>query len=154
MGLAEMSLRMQQRMLGVMRRWEPVSTLPPHLVTGLRGEEEALFYLRRLGFTIVAQRWTSPKLRGDLDLVGWDGETLVIFEVKTRTMRDFAPADTAVDRGKRRQLRLMAQAWLKQLPKEHRDRVPVRFDIVAVYLLRGGAEFEHFRSVFGFHDRG
>src|SRR5277367_6816306 len=37
-----------------------------HLATGVRGEEEALFHLRRQGYTIVARRWTSPKARGDL----------------------------------------------------------------------------------------
>jgi hypothetical protein len=63
-----------------------------HLATGLRGEEEALFHLRGLGYTIVARRWTSPRARGDADLIGWDGEWLCFIEVKTRTGRDWVPA--------------------------------------------------------------
>jgi len=149
MSLSALSLNLQQRALEALQRRAPASKLPPHLITGLRGEQAALFHLRRLGFTIVAQRWTTPKHRGDLDLVAWDGPTVVIFEVKTRTARDFAPADTSVDRNKQRQLRLMAQAWLHQLPREHRDRVPVRFDLLSVYLLPSGAEFEHFSDAFG-----
>jgi putative endonuclease len=148
MGLATLSLSIQQRAIAALQRLAPASKLPPHLITGLRGEQAALFHLRRLGFTIVAQRWTSAYLRGDLDLVGWDGSTLVIFEVKTRTIRDFAPAETAVDRHKQRHLRRMAEAFLGQIPRTHRDRVLLRFDLVSVYLLSSGVEFEHFPNAF------
>jgi putative endonuclease len=147
--LTVLSLNLQQRTLELLQRRAPASKLPPHLITGLRGEQAALFHLRRLGFTIVAQRWTSPKLRGDLDLVAWDGPTLVVFEIKTRTVRDFAPAETSVDKNKQRQLRLMAYAYLRQFPREHRDRVTIRFDLLSVYLLPAGEEFEHFPNAFG-----
>lgn len=148
MSLAAFSLLLQERVLGFLQGRAPASRLPPHLVTGLRGEQAALFFLRGLGFTIVAQRWTSAKLRGDLDLVGWDGSTVVIFEVKTRTTRDFAAPETSVDRSKQRQLRLMGEAWLRQLPREHRESVVLRFDLVSVYLLPTGPEFEHFPNAF------
>jgi putative endonuclease len=148
MSLGAFSLTLQQRALEALQRRALASKLPPHLITGLRGEQAALFHLRRLGFTIVAQRWISPKIKGDLDFVAWDGPTLVIFEIKTRTARDFAAAETSVDSHKQRQLRLMAQAWLRQLPREHRERVPVRFDLLSVYLLPAGEEFEHFPNAF------
>jgi putative endonuclease len=148
MSLRVFSLNLQQRALEALQRRAPVSKLPPHLVTGLRGEQAALFHLRRLGFTIVAQRWISPKIKGDLDLIGWDGPTLVIFEVKTRTARDFAPAETSVDRAKQHHLRRMVSAYLRQLPREHRNRIPVRFDLLSVYLLPAGTEFEHFPDAF------
>src|SRR5271170_8392618 len=78
-----------------------------HLATGVRGEREALFHLRKIGYTVVARRWKSTKLRGDVDLIGWDGEWLCFVEVKTRTVRDMAPAEAAVDRHKREMLRRM-----------------------------------------------
>ena len=124
------------------------SKRPQHLITGERGEDEAHFYLQKLGYTIVARRWRAGNLRGDLDLVGWDGDTLVIFEVKTRSARDFAVAEAEVDESKRRMLRRMASAYVRQFPERHRDSVPVRFDVVAVYLLRTGVEIEHFHSAF------
>src|SRR5258705_5968991 len=58
--------------------------LPAHLITGERGEREALFHLRRMGYTVVARRWKSAKLWGDIDLIGWEGEWLWFVEVKTR----------------------------------------------------------------------
>jgi len=44
-----------------------------HWMTGVRGEREALFHLRKLGDVWVTRRWRSPKLlRGDVDLIAWD----------------------------------------------------------------------------------
>ena len=121
---------------------------PPHLLTGERGEDLAWVYLRQLGYTVVARRWHSARLRGDLDLVAWDGETLVIVEVKTRTAHDLAPAETAVDADKQRMLRRMALAYRRRLPEPWRDLVPLRFDVLSVYDLPAAAEFEHIRNAF------
>src|SRR5260370_41880910 len=84
--------------------------LPAHLATGERGEREALFYLRKRGYTVVARRWKSAKLWGDIDLIGWEGEWLCFIEVKTRSGRDAMPAEWDVDRGKKGMLRKMARA--------------------------------------------
>jgi putative endonuclease len=124
------------------------SLKPPHLLTGEQGEDAAYFHLRGLGYTVVARRWRAERLRGDLDLVAWDGPAIVIFEVKARTARDLAPADTAVDAHKREMLRKMASAYLRQFPGAVRDSIPVRFDILSVYLLPEGIEFEHICDAF------
>lgn len=124
------------------------SSLPPHLITGQRGEDAAFFYLRSQGYTVVARRWRTERLPGDLDLVAWDGATLVIVEVKSRSARDLAPAETQVDGHKQRMLRRMGAAYLRQIPEANRDAVSLRFDILSVYLLPSGAEFEHIRNAF------
>jgi len=87
-------------------------------------------------------------VKGDLDLVAWDGETLVVVEVKTRTARDMAPAEAEVDALKKAQLRKMAAAYRRQLPELHRARTGVRFDVVSVYLLGGAPEVEVIRDAF------
>jgi putative endonuclease len=109
-----------------------------HLATGLRGEEEALFHLRRHGYIIVARRWTSPKARGDVDLIGWQGECLCFIEVKARTGRDLVPAEFAVDGAKQETLRRLARAYLKGIAEERRRGIPVRFDVVSVYFASNG----------------
>ncbi len=122
----------------------------PHLALGLRGEQEALFELRRLGYTVVARRWTSPKMRGDLDLVAWDGEWLCFVEVKTRSQRNaMIPAEVAVDRQKQTMLRRMAQAYLGRFPEAKRRGISIRFDVMAVYLNGRDRRFELFRGAFG-----
>jgi putative endonuclease len=123
--------------------------LPAHLATGERGEREALFHLRRMGYTVVARRWKSAKLWGDVDLIGWDGEWLCFIEVKTRSGRDAMTAESAVDRDKRDMLRRMARAYLRGFPEKLRTEVPVRFDVVSVYLLPSGVEFDLYRGAFG-----
>jgi putative endonuclease len=122
---------------------------PAHLATGERGEREAVFHLRKMGYTVVDRRWKTAKLWGDVDLIGWDGEWLCFIEVKTRSGRDAMPAEMAVDRDKQDMLRRMARAYLRRFPEKLRTDVRVRFDVVSVYLLRSGVEFEVYRGAFG-----
>jgi len=86
-----------------------------HLQTGKKGEEEAYFYLRKLGYVMVARNWRSPRRKGELDLVGWDGDCLCFVEVKTRTTKDVAPAEAAVDADKQQELEAMAQEFVRRL---------------------------------------
>jgi putative endonuclease len=153
MNLASLSIEGERRIYMALRALvDRRSADPAHLITGRRGEDGAYFHLRALGYTLVARRWRSPRLNGDLDLVAWDGDTLVIFEVKTRTTADpaamFAPAETAVDGPKQDQLRLMASAYLRQIPEHHRATVALRFDVLSVYLLPTGLQFHHIRDAF------
>src|ERR1700735_4004799 len=107
------------------------ASLPAHLTTGLAGEDAALFYLRRKGYTVVARRWSSGDVPGDVDLIAWDGPMLCFIEVKTRTAHDLTPAETAVDEHKRNVLRRLARRYVRQLPQM--TAPPVRFDVVSVY---------------------
>lgn len=125
--------------------------LPAHLLTGIEGEEAACFYLLRQGYTVVARRWSSGNQAGDLDLVAWQGPLLCFFEVKTRTARDLAPAEIAVDVHKRNVLRRLARQYVRQL---HGSSAPqARFDVISVYMEPGKAvEFNHFESAFGWRE--
>jgi putative endonuclease len=123
--------------------------LPPHLLTGLRGEQAALFELRRRGMVIVARRWSSPRLRGDVDLIGWQAGTLCFVEVKTRTARDLNPAESEVDDDKRSMLRALAHAYLRSFPAAERTNIPIRFDVISVYLTGAAPEFDYFPGAFG-----
>src|SRR5579864_3424551 len=90
--------------------------IPQHQRTGRRGEEDAYFYLRRLGYVMVARNFRSPRRRGEIDLIGWDQSVLCFIEVKTRTTRDVKPAEAAVDRDKQRQLSAVAREYLRPFP--------------------------------------
>jgi putative endonuclease len=121
-----------------------------HLATGERGEREALFHLRKHGYIIVARRWKTAKLWGDVDLIAWDGQSLCFIEVKTRSRRDtISAAESAVDRDKREMLQRMARAYLRRFPERLREGIQVRFDVVSVYLLPSGAEFDLYQAAFG-----
>jgi putative endonuclease len=100
-----------------------------HLLTGEQGEEAAYFHLRKLGYTIVARNWRSPKRRGELDLVGWHEGVLCFIEVKTRTSRGMVPAEASVDIEKQNDLRKVAKEYLVRA----KDVTAHRFDVVSVY---------------------
>lgn len=141
----------QARMLRQMDSWAARlrrQSMTAHLATGMAGEREALFHLRGLGYIVVARRWKTPKLRGDVDLIAWDGEWLCFVEVKTRSSRGVVTAEAAVDREKQEMLRKMARAYLRGFPELARREVPVRFDVVSVYLQPAACEFEVQKGAF------
>jgi putative endonuclease len=117
---------------------------PAHILTGRRGEEEAYFYLRRLGYVMVARNWRSPRRPGEIDLIGWEGETLCFIEVKTRTTREVKPAEAAVDREKRKQIAEVAREYLRHIS----GAPPQRYDILSVYLDCDPPQFTLFRNAF------
>ena len=107
----------------------PAEKRPAHQRTGRRGEEDAYFHLRKLGYLMVARNYRTPRHRGEIDLIGWDCDVLCFIEVKTRTSRDVKPAEAAVDRHKRREIAQVSRDYLRHLPPE----CQWRFDIVSVY---------------------
>jgi putative endonuclease len=107
----------------------PAEKIAAHHRTGRRGEEAAYFHLRRLGYTMVARNFRSPRCRGEIDLIGWEDDTLCFVEVKTRTTRDVKPGEAAVDRHKRRLVAAVAREYLRRFPPS----CQWRFDVVSVY---------------------
>jgi len=137
------------RMHGLWARMGNGPAAAPHLATGLEGEWAAYFELKRRGLRVVARRWTNSRMRGDVDLIGWDGECLCLVEVKTRTERDSTPAESAVDEEKRAMVRNLARAYLRSLHESERVTARVRFDVVSVYSMGGASEVEVFQNAFG-----
>ena len=123
----------------------PAEKTAAHHRTGRRGEEAAYFHLRELGYTMVARNFRSPRCRGEIDLIGWEDDTLCFVEVKTRTTRDVKPGEAAVDRHKRRQVAAVAREYLRRFPPS----CQWRFDVVSVYYQESKAsqpQIEVFRN--------
>jgi putative endonuclease len=120
---------------------------PAHLKLGRRGEEAAFFYLRHQGYIVVARGWRSPRAPGDLDLVAWKDDVLCFIEVKTRSSRNVATAESAVDEEKTRALRRVARQYIRDMP-EAPDQV--RFDILSIYFEpQKPTDFQLFPNAFG-----
>ena len=113
-----------------LQKLSPRKRKASHIALGSRGEVEAYFHLSRLGYRIVATNFRAPGDRGEIDLIGWDGDVLCFIEVKTRTDDSFAPPSTAVTRQKQANIREVAKAYLRRLPGE--SHPPCRFDVVSV----------------------
>jgi putative endonuclease len=99
--------------------------------TGVRGETYAYWYLRRNGYVMIARNFTHRGVKGEIDLVGYDGSTLAFVEVKTRTSpRDeFGSPEDAVTAGKQRHLSHMARLFVREY---RASGAPFRFDILAI----------------------
>ena len=100
--------------------------------TGVRGETYAYWYMRRLGYVFVAKNYTPRGgAKGELDLVGYDGETLAFVEVRTRTVGDQLTAlpELSVTSYKQHVVARTAQRFLAE---RHIKDIPLRFDVLAI----------------------
>jgi putative endonuclease len=105
---------------------------------GTLGEEAAITYLERRGLQLVDKNVQfGPKsgLKGELDLIAWDGNTLAFIEVKTRHGRPgrVAPSEN-ITLAKRRQLAQLATTYAARHELLESDDISLRFDVVSVFL--------------------
>lgn len=100
-----------------------------HLATGRQGEALAYWYLRSIGYLIVARNLRMWPDAGELDLVGWDGKILAFVEVKTRTSDAAGPPETAVTLRQQERIAQSARFYVRRLRQK---AVNYRFDIVSV----------------------
>ncbi len=116
----------------------------PDRALGARGEDLAHRFLQAQGMQVVARNWRPRSAAGEIDLVAWDGRTLVFIEVKTRSRVDFGEPEQAVDSEKRRALLAAARQYARRAGVGWEN---VRFDIVSV--VAGADEnIRHIRDAF------
>jgi len=98
--------------------------------TGMLGETYAYWYLRKQGYIFVARNYTLPGFKGEIDLVGYDGKTLVFVEVRTRTILEDLPAlpELSITREKQHVVVRTARRFLAE---RHVGECPCRFDVTA-----------------------
>ncbi len=101
----------------------------PDQARGRRGEDLAHRFLRRRGYTVVARNWRTETGSGELDIVAWEGKTLVFVEVKSRASEEYGTPDRAVDGEKRGNLIRAAREYARHAGVDWQE---VRFDVVNV----------------------
>ena len=94
---------------------------------GLRGEQEAIRYLRKRGYKIIAHR--ERILRGDIDIVALDKRTVVFIEVRSKTTTERGHPTETIDTRKKQRICTLANAYIKR----HRlEDYSFRLDVVTV----------------------
>lgn len=125
-----------------------------HLDLGAHGERMALEYLRDYeDYRIVATNFLVPlgrglrgqKVTGEIDIIAYDGATLVFVEVKARTSDELATPERAVGLRKQRQI-VRAASRYRQLMKVYDE--PYRYDVVTVLPNAGATRIELLRGYF------
>ena len=109
--------------------WASEDATPPTGYRGAYAELVAASYLRAHSLRILRRNFCWGR-SGELDIVARDGDFLVVCEVKSTISPESGEPSRAINHSKRRRLRLGAYNWLRLLGRS----VPVRFDIVEVYL--------------------
>lgn len=111
---------------------------------GERGEDAAVSYLERCGWTVVERNWRVPA--GEIDVIALDGDTVVLVEVKTRKTVAKGTPDDAVTPAKQRKYRKLAQAYSQHAGLTDTQ---IRFDVVSILVIaEDRALLRHHRAAF------
>ena len=97
-----------------------------HNELGAWGEQLAVDYLQRKGYTIVERDWKSG--HRDIDIIATYDDVVVFVEVKTRRNRVFGEPEDAIDYMKLRNLR----AAINHYVKFKRIDNEIRFDVISI----------------------
>lgn len=97
-----------------------------HNELGKLGEDLAVDYLRKNGYTILNTNWTFQK--AEIDIIAKIENTLAIVEVKTRSSLEFGLPQDFV---KPKKIQLLVKAVNAYVTERDLD-VNVRFDIIAI----------------------
>lgn len=93
-------------------------------LTGLKGEEMAVLFLKKIGFRILELNWRYKKL--EVDIIAMDKDVLVFVEVKVRTSSAFGGPGTVISSEKQKRLFRAAQGYLNL----HHYFGEIRFDVI------------------------
>jgi putative endonuclease len=125
----------------------------PRRTRGALGEQIAADHLLAAGYEILERNFRTR--RGELDLVAADTGAIVFCEVKTRVVGGRSGPVLALDAvgpAKRRRLRGLATAWLRERRSTggvpNRERL--RFDAIGITISPGGRllALDHVRDAF------
>lgn len=98
---------------------------------GVRGETYAYWHLRCLGYIFIARNSTPGHAKAEIDLIGFDEDTFVFVEMRTRAKEQgkIALPEQSVTPAKHPVLVRTAHYF----PRErHIKECPLRFDVVAI----------------------
>jgi putative endonuclease len=119
------------------------SDLSPYKL-GKLGEDIVQKYLCKKKYKIAAKRFRL--YRGEIDLIAYDGDTLVFLEVKARSKGSYGLPEESVNFRKQRQIRKIAEGYLAL---NNLDEVECRFDVVSLIFDDEGAySLSHFKDAF------
>ncbi|MEL1240977.1 YraN family protein [Flavobacterium flavipallidum] len=115
-----------------------------HNELGKLGEELAVEFLEKNGYTILETNWTFQK--AEIDIIAQIDDTLAIVEVKTRSSLEFGLPQDAVNTKK---IKLLTKAIDNYVVEKDLD-INVRFDIISIHKEDKSFVIEHLTDAF-FH---
>ena len=109
-------------------------------IKGNSGENQAMKYLRSLGYDVVCDQFHSKY--GEIDIIAKDNDTTVFFEVKNYKKGSLANLYQSVSKSKQQKIIKTAKSYLAKYKLEDE---PTRFDVV---FFEDGSLIEHIKGAF------
>jgi putative endonuclease len=121
---------------------------PDHAL-GRRGEDVAHRFLQRAGIVVVDRNYRMASGAGEVDLIGWERDTLVFVEVKSRATAEYGSPDRAIGPEKEASIIRAAREYARhaEVPWDK-----VRFDVVNIVFSTPPA-VTHLRDVLSLRSR-
>lgn len=113
-----------------------------HNELGKLGEQLAVEFLQKEGYTILETNWTF--LKAEIDIIAQKENILAIVEVKTRSSLDFGLPQDFV---KPKKIQLLVKAVNEYVISKDLD-IDVRFDIIAIHKEGKSFAIEHLVDAF------
>jgi putative endonuclease len=113
-----------------------------HNDLGKLGEELAVEFLEKSGYSILETNWTFQK--AEVDIIAKKDTILAVVEVKTRSSIDFGLPQDFV---KPKKIQLLVKA-INEYVISNDLEVEVRFDIIALHREGNGFKIEHLEDAF------
>lgn len=113
-----------------------------HNELGKFGEELAVAFLQKEGYTILETNWTFQK--AEIDIIAQKDSVLAIVEVKTRSSIEFGLPQDFV---KPKKIQLLVKAVNEYIVSNDLE-AEVRFDIIAIYKEGKDYKMEHIMDAF------
>lgn len=112
-----------------------------HNQLGTQGEELAVQFLQKLGYTIIETNWQQHKF--EIDIIAQDKNEIVFVEVKTRSTTYFGKPEEAVTLTKQKHIIEGADFYIQ----EKEIDLEARFDVISV-VINNSIEINHIKDAF------
>lgn len=111
-------------------------------ILGKNGEDEAVKYLEKQGYTIIERNFMCKQ--GEIDIIALNEKYLVFVEIKSRTSNEFGlPSESVTERKKKH----MIKAIQYYLYKRNLENVNIRIDVIEVYVKDEKYTINHIKQI-------
>lgn len=109
---------------------------------GQWGEDAAVDFLIRIGFTILERNWRFK--HREIDIIAREGDDLIFIEVKTRRSVQYGFPEESITAKQRKAVMGAASVYMRRC-SFYRD---IRFDVIAIQVKEGEPDIVHIRDAF------
>ena len=111
-------------------------------ILGKNGEDEAVKYLEKQGYTIIERNFLCRQ--GEIDIIALDEKYLVFIEIKSRANTEYGlPSESVTERKKKH----MIKAIQYYLYKRNLENANIRIDVIEVYVKDEKYSINHIKQI-------